>query len=471
MIDKKKESIFKKPFWYCVSEWLFLVYFNVFFLPLPIYRIQTVNIKPIVRHMKQLSLCFLIIPLFQLRYSYSQTWEPLDHRLEATVYSATSLHGEIYAATSNAVMRYNGSQFDTIGLFNSQVSHLGAFNSELYAAGSFTQVDGNTINGIARWDGASWHPLGTGVSPHANFFIEYNNELYVTGSITTAGGISVSNIARWSGTEWNDVGSGFNGVGNKMEVHNSELFVLGYFTQAGGTDANNIARWNGAAWEAVSTGLTFYYGSYYGSAFQNLKHFNNRLFVSEYFLSQEGRLNLAIWDNNNWTFKGFNNYHYVTPIFMATSDDAIYAMSAYNGGQVYKSSDGSNWKIVNNTIQSDTLFLDGIFIEGNKLYAYGEVYADFHNLRQNHGILLYDLAPITSTINHKNSANLNILTYPNPVSDILYFESRMDQIEVFNAQGMSVARHQQVSEISMAELPAGVYLIRSGEKQARVVKR
>lgn len=66
---------------------------------------------------------------------------------------------------------------------------------------------------------------------------------------------------------------------------------------------------------------------------------------------------------------------------------------------------------------------------------------------------------------------MTIQAYPNPVTDILHFESRMDRIEVFNAQGMSVARHQQVSEISMTELPAGVYLIRSGEKQIRVVKR
>lgn len=411
--------------------------------------------------MKQFILCFIIILSVQARYSHGQTWEALDDQLEEIVYSATSLHGKIYIGTSNAVMQYNGSKFETIGQFNSDVSHLGTFNNELYAAGSFTQIDGHTINSIARWDGESWHPLGTGVSPQASFFIEYNNELYITGSITTAGDISVSNIAKWNGSEWSDVGSGLNGVGNKMEVHNSELFVLGYFSQAGGQDANNIARWNGAEWRPVSTGLTYYSSPFY----TNIKSFNNKLFVSEGFSINNDFFDMAIWDNNNWTFK----YSH-TPIMIVKSD-AMYAMSTASAGEVYKSSDGDNWKLINHVTHIDTLFPNGLFFIDNKLYAYGSVYTDFDNLRQNHGMVRYKLDPITGIINHKSSTDLTIQAYPNPVTDILHFESRMDRIEVFNAQGMSVARHQQVSEISMTELPAGVYLIRSGEKQIRVVKR
>ncbi len=416
--------------------------------------------------MKQLLLCFLIILLVQVRYSHGQTWEPLDDRLEATVYSATSLHGEIYIGTSNAVMWYDGNRFDVIGRFNSRVFHLGIFNNELYAAGAFTQVDGHTINGIARWDGVSWHPLGTGVSPQANFFIEYNNELYVTGSIITAGDVSVSNIAKWNGNEWSDVDSGLNGVGNKMEVHNSELFVIGRFNKAGGQDANNIARWDGTAWRPVSTG-----SSYDGRPnYKNIKSFNNKLFVSsdEFFINYDV-FDLAIWDNNNWTFKYSIGHSY---IFMTTTNDAMYAMSTANAGQVYKSPDGDNWELINKVVPiTDTLFLNGLFFTDNKLYAYGEVYADVKNTNQNYGILRHDLDPITGIINHKGSSDLTIQAYPNPVMDILRFESRMDRIEVFNAQGIPVARYQQVSEISMAELPAGVYLIRSGEKQVRVVKR
>jgi len=412
--------------------------------------------------MKQFILCFIIILFVQARYSHGQTWEPLDDQLQTTIYSATSLNGEIYAGTSNAVMRYNGSRFDVIGRFNSRVFHLGIFNNELYAAGSFTQVDGNTLNGIARWDGISWYPLETGISPHANFFIEYNNELYVTGSITTAGGIPVSNIARWNGTEWNDVGVGLNGVGNKMEVHNSELFVLGYYSQAGGTDANNIARWNGNAWRPVSTGLTYYINPFYTC----IKSFNNKLFVSsdEFFINNDS-FDVAIWDNNTWTFK-----HSHTPIMIVKSD-AMYAMSTASAGEVYKSSDGDNWELINHVTHIDTLFLNGLFFTDNKLYAYGSLYADLKNTNQNYGILRHDLNPITGIVNHKGSSDLTIQAYPNPVTDILHFESRMDQIEVFNAYGMPVARYQQVSEISMAELSAGVYLIRSGEKQVRVVKR
>ena len=43
------------------------------------------------------------------------------------------------------------------------VSAMAFMGNDLYVAGAFPTVQGKVVNGIARWDGRDWFPLGTGV--------------------------------------------------------------------------------------------------------------------------------------------------------------------------------------------------------------------------------------------------------------------------------------------------------------------
>src|SRR5262249_52353662 len=85
--------------------------------------------------------------------------------------------------------------------------------------------------------------------------------LYVGGQFTTAGGVSANGIAKWDGTSWTPLGSGIASPGS-VEVLTTyddgsgpALVVGGGFTVAGGVAAMNLAQWNGQSWSALGTGV------------------------------------------------------------------------------------------------------------------------------------------------------------------------------------------------------------------------
>jgi len=78
-----------------------------------------------------------------------------------------------------------------------------------------------------------------------------NGELITGGWFDSAGGTEVDHIARWDGSTWSPLGSGlysspsWGGVG-ALAVYSADLIVGGHFTFTGGSWANHIARWDGA---------------------------------------------------------------------------------------------------------------------------------------------------------------------------------------------------------------------------------
>lgn len=169
----------------------------------------------------------------------------------------------------------------------------GPFLPQLIVGGTFTRAGGVPVNGIARWTGTAWAPLGTlppgafvgGVTsmavyqePGAPFA-----SLFVAGSIYLEGFQSIRNfgIARWNGSTWSSVSGapwqdadqpGFyfpasidvlatvdvDGTGPQAPV----LVAGGRFDAIGQIQgpgpfvlARSIARWNGQNWSAFGTGL------------------------------------------------------------------------------------------------------------------------------------------------------------------------------------------------------------------------
>ena len=138
---------------------------------------------------------------------------------------------------------------------------------DVYAGGSFTTIGGagHEFYHIARWDGTSWHALGTGTNGTVNALaFGDNGNLYVGGSFTTAGGLDAQNIARWDGSSWSVLGlagkydattyyNGVNGPVNAIEYDGSgRLYIGGTFSVAteygSGSSttwvtANNLAIW------------------------------------------------------------------------------------------------------------------------------------------------------------------------------------------------------------------------------------
>ena len=96
---------------------------------------------------------------------------------------------------------------------------------------------------IARWNGATWQPLGSGMNYIVYALTVYNGELIAGGYFTTAGGNLASKIARWDGATWQALGSGMNRPVNALTVYNDELIAGGAFSTAGGHVSAYWARW------------------------------------------------------------------------------------------------------------------------------------------------------------------------------------------------------------------------------------
>ena len=170
-------------------------------------------------------------------------------------------------APANGIARWNGSTWSPLGsgiggpAFVS-VSALAVLpNGDLVAGGSFTSAGGVSTNRIARWDGSTWSPLGSGMDDTvAALVVLPNGDLVAGGAFTTAGGVSANRIARWDGTSWSALGSGvaaaaFTYVLSFAVLPNGDLVAGGAFRIAGGVAANGIARWDGSAWSALGLGL------------------------------------------------------------------------------------------------------------------------------------------------------------------------------------------------------------------------
>jgi trimeric autotransporter adhesin len=130
--------------------------------------------------------------------------------------------------------------------------------NELYASNGFTEADGLPMDGIARFDGSRWQPLGAGIIQSNNIaaradvkMISYQGSVYAYGVFDRAGGQAARNIAQWDGARWRTLGNaGAEGLfsdGNvKAAVVNGELHLSGEIHEAGAEPADFYAIWRGS---------------------------------------------------------------------------------------------------------------------------------------------------------------------------------------------------------------------------------
>jgi HYR domain-containing protein len=132
----------------------------------------------------------------------------------------------------------------------------------LFAGGLFASAGGVPARNIAKWDGTSWSALGSGMNDWVRDLAVYDDgsgpALYAGGNFDSAGGVAASRIARWDGVSWTPVGTGMNGSVLSLTTFDdgggSALFAGGSFSNAGGVTASRIAKWNGSSWTGLSSG-------------------------------------------------------------------------------------------------------------------------------------------------------------------------------------------------------------------------
>jgi len=230
-----------------------------------------------------------------------QAWQPLGPGRENSVYTLGVYQGELIAggiggspSASPRLARWNGVSWSALGSgisngANDGVYALGEFNGELYVGGSFTAAGGLPANMIAKWNGSNWSTVGGGMAggllPGVFEVCVYHGQLYAGGRFNAAGSVSgTANLARWDGTTWSPVGSGVSNAVVGLHVYGNELYVCGDFSVAGGITVNKIARWNDSLWQACGTGVS----SDGLLRVQAITQSNGELFVGGFFTSAGG---------------------------------------------------------------------------------------------------------------------------------------------------------------------------------------
>ena len=118
---------------------------------------------------------------------------------------------------------------------------MAAKGNDLYVGGRFNSAGGVSANNIARWDGNSWHALGSGANGPVYKIAFNGDDIYVGGDFTSIDGVKANGIARFDGTKWSALGSGVSGRVQAIAFKDNEVYVGGAFTTAGGKTIYNFA--------------------------------------------------------------------------------------------------------------------------------------------------------------------------------------------------------------------------------------
>lgn len=147
----------------------------------------------------------------------------------------------------NGIARFTGGNWLPMGSgFNGSVVQIAGINGDVYAVGGFTETgSGSEMRRVARWNGTAWEQVGEGLDVFAFSITEFQGDIY----------IGVANgVFRWDGSSMQRIITTFAGV-EAMAVYNDALYIGGLFT---GTVENAglqyIARWDGTTWSAVGQG-------------------------------------------------------------------------------------------------------------------------------------------------------------------------------------------------------------------------
>ena len=149
-------------------------------------------------------------------------------------------------APCSGVARWNGSSWSSLGpgaVAPIEVLALTVTGSDVIAAGYFAVIGGVAATNVAKWNGTSWQALGTGIyqgisSPNGVAFgmaTAANGDVFLGGDFTMAGGQPASGIARWDGANWHPVGGGVAGAVYCIALlPDGSCVVGGSFQSAGG---------------------------------------------------------------------------------------------------------------------------------------------------------------------------------------------------------------------------------------------
>lgn len=382
-----------------------------------------------------------------LRYNGTQ-WDTLSG-FNGQVLDVKTYHDTLYACgvftavnsdtSIKYIAKYNGTTWESMGNFNQYVDRIKVVNDSLFALGGFSIIDGDTISSVAKWNGSKWiNFYGFPYIPPANGFSSlrdityYKNNYYVVGNFfgTT---LNFEDIAVYKNGNWQKVGQGLvggNTTVNVLAVYKNELYFSGMIDESAGNMGHTILKWNDTTLSKVGDGLQN--ANNQNSGFPqswDLTVHNDYLYASGTFsfanhIPAQG---LARWDGIQWC--GF-------------ATDTI--SNQLNGSSLVFFQDTMYW-----TTNIDTI--NGIFV--NKFLKYTG-----------------DTATATCNtwvgINESVGLESKISIYPNPNAGSFTMATnnyKNTTIEIYNNIGQLIFNNsltQSNTLVNLTNYPKGMYFIR-----------
>ncbi len=144
--------------------------------------------------------------------------------------------------------------------YSTLVQAITIVGSDVYVGGVFDRAGGVSARYLARWDGAAWSPVGDGnidssyfTSPNVAALASNGSHLFVGGSFRAIDNVLANNVAKWDGATWSPLGSTANGVGTQsyspspqvsaLAAVGRDVWVGGRFDTAGGWPSQNFGHW------------------------------------------------------------------------------------------------------------------------------------------------------------------------------------------------------------------------------------
>ena len=258
----------------------------------------------------------------------------------------------------NGIARFDGTTWNPIGPSGNgltggsvtQVSTVAFWKGDIYIGGDFEDASGDPdADYIARWNGSAWEAVGGGLNGSVKTLLPAGDRLYAGGSFFDVGGISGANrLAQFGGTAWTPLGKGFgNGTPQALAVIGDDLYVGGSFYQAANVhDATNIARWDGSQWHALVESGSDDYAS--GYVYALLAAPDGTLIVGGDFNGLYGLGNLARWNPaaRDWTSIGPEPNAAVRALAFDASGNLVVGgdFTDLGGGDAIARWDGTAWQ-------------------------------------------------------------------------------------------------------------------------------
>jgi trimeric autotransporter adhesin len=306
-------------------------------------------------------------------------------------------------------------------------------NGDIVVSGSFTQIQGIPANAIARWDGSTWHSLGSGFTAGNPIVLKAHPQggFIAAGTFTAVDGVPANRIARWNGS-WTPLGSGLAAApGDVTIAPNGTLYAIE-------SASAQVRVWNDTTWSILPITLQDNQGGV-PSIHQIIALPNNDLVVAGRFTSINSvpATNAARWNGSTWTAMGTAPELILSSAYIAIAADAnnVYLALTQNFGfpndtSVYQWN-GSTWSILPTGISRPTdlqVTPDGRVIASHNSIYYppypvsGDYFFEYRYISAwENGVHSY-----IACDRHRFSvsgANLNYSLMPLPDGDILAFGS------------------------------------------------